>query len=78
LGGTLTRVATIPSWPFVVSTSIGPTAESRVSGPTPTRSARATADAMVACPQNGTSAIGAKYRTRAVAGPVGVRNAVSE
>src|SRR6478735_3256593 len=57
---------------------MGPAAESRVKTPVPTRSARATAAAIVAWPQNATSAIGAKYRTCAVVDPVGIRNAVSE
>ena len=58
--GTLTRVATTPSGVTAVLTAIGPAADARVSDPTPNRSALATAEAMVACPQNGTSAIGAK------------------
>ena len=44
------------------------------------RSASATADAIVACPQNGTSCRGAKYRTSKTFGSSarGDTNAVSE
>ena len=59
-GGTLTSVATIPSGVSAVVTSIEPAAESSTRLPTPALSARATADAMVAWPQNATSAMGAK------------------
>ena len=53
----------------------------RASSPVSPRSARATPLAMVAWPQNGTSANGLKYRTRKVPvrpDPAGARKAVSE
>ncbi len=46
-----------------VSTSTTPAAVSKTKAPSPSASASATAVAMVACPQNGTSAPGEKYRT---------------
>ena len=53
-------VATSPSPPSRVTTSTNPDLVRRPRRPGPFRSAQATAVAIVACPQNGTSACGLK------------------
>ena len=60
VGGTLTSVATSRPSASAVCTRTGPDLVSRTSGPGPCRLACATAVAIVACPQNGTSASGLK------------------
>ncbi len=60
-GSTLVNPArTRPSASRSVETSTTPAAVSNVKGPVPSASASATAVAMVACPQKGTSAPGEK------------------
>jgi len=60
-GSTLVKPAVMrPSASTVVSRAISPIAVSNTKGPLPFASARATAVAIVACPQNGTSVPGEK------------------
>jgi hypothetical protein len=60
-GSTLVNAARItPSPSLVVSMTTGPTAVSNRNAPGPRSEANATAVAIVACPQNGTSATGEK------------------
>ena len=78
-GATLTRVATRePSAARSVVTVTGPAWVRRCSRPVPCRSAWATAVAIVAWPQNGTSASGLKYRTSRGPSSESTTNAVSE
>ncbi len=66
-----------PSPVWVVSITISPTGVANRSVPVPSRSAMAMAVATVAWPQNGTSAIGEKYRTVRAPPDSPVTNAVS-
>jgi hypothetical protein len=68
----------MPGPVVVLVARIGPASVMRSSSPGPSRSARATAVATVACPQKVTSASGLKYRTRMVVVSVGTTKAVSE
>lgn len=61
-GLTLVKEAVIPVLPVLVSTMTGPAGVSNSKAPVPSRSASTTAVAIVACPQNGTSATGEKER----------------
>ena len=64
-GETLVSVAVMaPGDDAEVSSAISPTGVSKTNGPTPLRSARATAVATVAWPQKSTSASGLKKRSR--------------
>ncbi|MDF2665955.1 MAG: hypothetical protein K0R81_1805 [Microbacterium sp.] len=62
-GSTLVKPATMRPPSVAVTTSTAPAAVSNMYAPTPSTSASATAVAIVACPQNGTSSSGEKYRT---------------
>ncbi len=67
-----------PSEPMLVSIAMSPTGVEKRIGPTPSVTLIAAAVATVACPQNGTSATGEKYRIMRFRSPSpGVTKAVS-
>ncbi len=64
--------------PSATWTSTSPAGVVSFSSPSPLRAPQATPVAIVACPQNGTSASGEKYRTTRSSPSAEVTNAVSE